>query len=283
MHFAGGTRRAAEKADSAGVRPMNFEDKIVIVAGGTGALGRAVSLAFFEAGATVIATYRRKEEFEGLAGATGVEGSAKVEFTFREQKEFESLATATGAAWARLSGMPVDVTDEKDTQRFIESFHSLHGRVDVLVNTVGGYAGGSKAWETGSETYRRMLDLNLRSCFALTKAVVPLMIQHGSGAVVNVASRAAYVPSPGAALYAASKAAALAFMQSLAEEVREHNINVNSVVPSIFDTPANRKAMPKAGFSKWPKPEEIARVILFLCSEDARVVHGAAVPVYGRA
>jgi len=262
---------------------MNFQDKVVIVAGGTGGLGRAVSLAFFEAGASVMVTYRRKQEFEQLASDTGVEGSAKVELSFRAQKEFESLATATGAAWARLAGMPVDVTDEEDTRRFVESFHSLHGRIDILVNTVGGYQGGSKVWEADPESYARMLDLNLRSSWTLTRAALPLMISQNSGSIVNVASRAAYVPSPGAAIYAASKAAALALFNSLAEEVRDYNIRVNSVVPSIFDTPANRQAMPRADHSKWPTPGEIARVILFLCSDDARVIHGAAIPVYGKA
>lgn len=283
LHLIGGSPRSNEREDSRGVAAMNFQDKIAIVAGGTGALGRAVSLAFFEAGATVMVTYRRKQEFEQLVTATGVEGGAKVELSFREKKEFESLATATGAAWARLGGMPADVTDEADTRRFVESFHSLHGRIDILVNTVGGYAGGNRLWEAEPESYQRMLDLNLRTCFTLTRAVLPFMIRQNSGWIVNIASRAAYVPSPGAAMYAASKAAALALFNSLAEEVRDYNINVNSVVPSIFDTPANREAMPRADHSKWPKPEEIARVVLFLCSEDARIIHGAAIPVYGRA
>lgn len=261
---------------------MNFQDKVVIVLGGTGALGRAVSLAFFEAGASVMTTYRRKQEFESLATATGVEGGAKVELSYRGQKEFESLATATGAAWARLAGMAVDVTDEADTRRFVESFHSLHGRIDIVVNTVGGYAGGNKVWEAEPDTYQRMLDLNLRSCWTVARAAVPLMLRRNSGCIVNVASRSAIVASPGAAMYAASKAAALALFQSLAEEVRETNIRVNSVVPSIFDTPANRQAMPRADHSQWPTPEDIARVILFLCSDDARIIHGAAIPVYGK-
>jgi NAD(P)-dependent dehydrogenase (short-subunit alcohol dehydrogenase family) len=97
-----------------------------------------------------------------------------------------------------------------------------------------------------------------------------------------VASRAGYGHSPGAALYSASKAGALAFFDSLADEVKPYAINVNSVVPSIFDTPANRRAMPSADPARWPKPEEIAQVILFLCSAQARVIHGAAIPVYGR-
>jgi NAD(P)-dependent dehydrogenase (short-subunit alcohol dehydrogenase family) len=127
-----------------------------------------------------------------------------------------------------------------------------------------------------------MMALNLKAGYVLARAVLPVMIRQNRGWVVNVASKAGYGHSAGAALYSASKAAALALFDSLAEEVKPYAINVNSVVPSIIDTEANRAAMPKADFSRWPKPEEIARVVLFLCSEDAKLVHGAAVQVYGR-
>ena len=128
-----------------------------------------------------------------------------------------------------------------------------------------------------------MLDLNLRSGFALCRAAVPAMIARGAGAIVNVASRSAIVPGPGEAAYAASKAAAVAMIASLAADLKGTGVRANSVLPSIIDTEANRQAMPKADFSKWPRPEEIAKVILFLCSDDAKLVHGAAIPVYGGA
>ncbi|MBI3668208.1 MAG: SDR family NAD(P)-dependent oxidoreductase [Acidobacteria bacterium] len=236
---------------------MNFQGKVVIVAGGTGALGRAASVAFLDAGAKVIATYRRQEEYDALVASAGV-----------------------GAA--RLGGATVDVTDESAVKAFTEGVTAQHGRLDVLVNAVGGYAGGKKLWEADARTYDQMLALNLKAGWVLARAVLPAMIRRNRGWIVNVASKAAYGRSAGAALYAASKAGALALFDSLAEEVKTYNINVNSVVPSIFDTEANRQAMPGADFSKWPKPEEIAGVILFLCSEEARVVHGAAIPVYGR-
>jgi NAD(P)-dependent dehydrogenase (short-subunit alcohol dehydrogenase family) len=128
-----------------------------------------------------------------------------------------------------------------------------------------------------------MLALNLRSMFVLSRVVVPVMLKQGNGAILNVASKAAFDHAAGAGAYVASKAAAVAMMDSLAADLRETNVRANSIVPSIIDTEANRKAMPGADFAKWPKPEEIARVILFLCSEDAKLVHGAAVPVYGNA
>ena len=236
---------------------MSFQDKLVIVAGGTGALGRVASVAFLEAGANVIATYRRQEEYDALVASVGV-----------------------GAG--RLGGVTVDVTQETAVNSFVEGVAAQHGRLDILVNAVGGYAGGKKLWEADPRTYDQMLALNLKAGWVLARAVLPVMIRQNRGWIVNVASKAAYGRSAGAALYAASKAGALALFDSLAEEVKSYNINVNTVVPSIFDTEANRKAMPAADFSRWPTPEEIARVILFLCSEEARVVHGAAIPVYGQ-
>jgi NAD(P)-dependent dehydrogenase (short-subunit alcohol dehydrogenase family) len=126
-----------------------------------------------------------------------------------------------------------------------------------------------------------MLALNLRSGYSLARAVVPAMLKQGSGAIVNVAAKAAFDHGAGAAAYAASKAAAVAMMDSLAADVKGTGVRVNSILPSIIDTAANRQAMPEANFATWPKPEEIAQVILFLCSDHAAVVHGAAVPVYG--
>jgi NAD(P)-dependent dehydrogenase (short-subunit alcohol dehydrogenase family) len=126
-----------------------------------------------------------------------------------------------------------------------------------------------------------MLSLNLRAGYALTKAVVPQMIARKSGAIVNVAAKAACDHAAGASAYAATKAAAVALMDSLAADLMGTGVRVNSILPSIIDTAANRGAMPNADFAKWPKPEDIATVVLFLASDDARVIHGAAVPVFG--
>ncbi len=237
---------------------MNFHDKIVLVAGGTGGLGREVTMAFLEAGATLVVTYRVAEEFAALASA----------------------AQRIGAV--PPAGVSLDVTDAEAVEKAIAEIVAKHGRLDVLVNTVGGYAGGTNLWEVDPRTYDKMLQLNLKAGFVLARAVVPQMIRQKRGWIVNIASKAAFDHAAGGSLYAASKAAALALMDSLAAEVKPFNINVNSVLPSIIDTAANRKAMPEADFAKWPKPEEIARVILFLCSEEARVIHGAAIPVYGK-
>ncbi len=168
----------------------------------------------------------------------------------------------------------------KGARQLIESILAQHNRLDILVNAVGGFAAG-KLWELDTKAFDLMMALNVRSGYALARTVAPVMLKQKSGAIVNVASKAALDHGAGVAAYAASKAAALALMDSLAAEVKGTGVRVNSVLPSIIDTEANRKAMPNADFTKWPKPEEIARVILFLCSDDAKLIHGAAVPVYG--
>lgn len=237
---------------------MNFHDKVVLVAGGTGGLGREVTMAFLEAGAAIVATYRVPEEFAAVVSA----------------------AKRIGAA--APVGVSVDVTDAQAVEKFIGEIVAKHGRLDILVNTVGGYSGGTNLWEVDPRTYDKMLQLNLKAGFVLARSVVPQMIKQNRGWIVNIASKAAFDHVAGGGLYAASKAGALALMDSLAADVKPFNINVNSILPSIIDTAANRKAMPEADFAKWPKPEEIARVILFLCSEEGRVIHGAAIPVYGK-
>jgi len=235
---------------------MRFSGNVVLVAGGTGGLGRAVSRAFLEEGATVIVTYRT-------------------------QDEFDALVQAAAANTSRLEGQRVDVTDETAARRLVEDVAAKYQRLDALVNTVGGYAGGVKLWDLETEVLDRMLALNLRSGYALSRAVVPVMLKQARGSIVNIAARAAFDHPAGAAAYAASKAAALAMIASLAAELAGTGVRVNSVLPNIIDTEANRRAMPTADFAKWPKPEDIARVILFLCSTDAKVVHGASIPVYG--
>jgi NAD(P)-dependent dehydrogenase (short-subunit alcohol dehydrogenase family) len=241
-----------------------FQGKVALVAGGTGGLGRAVSKAFLEEGARVIVTYRKQQEFDLLKRSAGAHGSS-------------------------LEGHSIDVIDEAAVRELVHEIvggvpggpADGSGRLDLLVNAVGGYAGGIRLWELDSKTFDTMLALNLRSGYALCRAAAPVMIKQKRGAIVNVVAKAALDHAAGAAAYAASKAAALAMMDSLAADLAGTGVRANSVLPSIIDTEVNREAMPGADFSKWPKPEEIARVILFLCSDDAKAVHGAALPVYG--
>ncbi len=234
----------------------SFAGKVVVVSGGTGGLGKAVSLAFLEEGAKVAVTYRKETELAAL----------------------KSAAEANAAA---LEGHVVDVTDEAATVEFVSGVFTRHGRLDAVVNAIGGYAGGIKLWELETKTLDAMLSLNLRSGYALARAVVPAMLKQGRGSIVNVAAKAAFDHGAGAAAYAASKAAAVAMMDSLAADLKGTGVRVNSILPSIIDTAANRQAMPDADFASWPKPADIAQVILFLCSDGAKTIHGAAIPVYG--
>jgi NAD(P)-dependent dehydrogenase (short-subunit alcohol dehydrogenase family) len=233
-----------------------FSGKVVLVAGGTGGLGRAVSQAFLEEGARVAVTYRN-------------------------QKEFDALKRDAGERAASLQGHAVDVTDQVAVDQLVAKILAEAGRLDIMVNAVGAYAGGTALWELDPKVFDQMLTLNLRSGFVLSRAVVPAMLKQKRGAIVTVVSKAAVDHAAGAAAYVASKAAALAMMDSLAADLKGTGVRVNSILPSIIDTEINRKAMPGADFSKWPKPEDIARVVLFLCSDDANLIHGAAVPVYG--
>lgn len=244
---------------SFGSKPVNgvsdrFADQVVLIAGGTGALGRAVTTAFLEEGAVGIVTYR-------------------------QQGEFDALGRAVGADISRLEGYAVDVTDEAAVRPFVEGIVSKHGRLDVLINTVGGYAAGRALWEMDASVLRRMLSLNLMSGYVLCRAVIPVMLRQKHGAIVNVASMAAVNHAASSAEYAASKAAAVAMIDSLAADLKDTGVRANSILPSIIDTEANRKAMPEADYRKWPKPEKIARVILFLCSDDASLINGASVRV----
>jgi NAD(P)-dependent dehydrogenase (short-subunit alcohol dehydrogenase family) len=228
--------------------------QVALIAGGTGGLGHAVSAGFLEAGAVVIVTYRK-------------------------QDEFDALRHAVGAHAPRLEGLSVDVTNEVAVLQQVAGIVAKHGRLDVLINAVGGYAGGGKMWEMDANVLDKMLSANLLPGYVLSRAVVPIMLRQRHGVIVNVAATAAVDHPASLAAYAASKAAAVAMIDSLNADLKGTGVRANSILPSIFDTEANRKAMPDADYSKWPKPEEIARVMVFLCSDDAGLINGASIRV----
>lgn len=235
---------------------MRFEGKVALVAGGTGALGSAVTLALLREGADVTVTWRHENELTTLKGEAG---------------RFPD----------KLDTRRVDIADGGAVDRLIDEIVAGKGRLDVLINTAGGFEGGAKMWDSDPAMLDRMLALNLQPGFLLARAAAKAMLRRGSGAIVNVVAKAAIDHPGGLAAYAASKAAALAMMGSLAEDLKGTGIRANSILPSIIDTAANRRAMPKSDFAKWPKPEDIAKVILFLAGDEAKVVHGASIPVYG--
>ncbi|MBN1661536.1 MAG: SDR family NAD(P)-dependent oxidoreductase [Anaerolineae bacterium] len=236
---------------------FDFTSRVVLVAGAAGNLGQAVATAFHTAGANLVLLDRDPD---------------------RLVHTFPELAASPD----HLLLGSVDAADADSVERAVQSALEHLGRIDVLANTVGGYRAGLPVHETPLDTWDFMLSLNARTAFILSRAVVPHMIAHGSGKIVHVAARAALAGAGKAAAYSASKAATVRLVESLAAELRQANVNVNCVLPGTIDTPQNRASMPKADHSRWVPPEAIADVILFLASEAARAVSGAAVPVYGR-
>lgn len=197
--------------------------------------------------------------------------------------DLERLRAEPGiAAGAPLSGALVDVTDESAVAGYYDSV-AAEGGIDVLVNAAGGFEGGKPVHETRWSLWEEQIAINLRTAVLSSRAAVPHMLRRGGGAIVNVASRTAVESGARVAAYAVAKRGVLQLTRAMAAELVEANVTVNAVMPSVIDTPANRAAMPEADFTRWVKPADIARVIVFLAGPDARVVSGAAVPVYGRA
>jgi NAD(P)-dependent dehydrogenase (short-subunit alcohol dehydrogenase family) len=177
---------------------------------------------------------------------------------------------------------PTDLLNPADVERSVAATHSRFGRIDLLANVAGGFTMGPALHETTDAIWDQMLDLNLRSVFNCCRAVVPVMLEHGRGSIVNVSARAALSPKGRMGPYCAAKAGVVALTESLAQEHKEQGIRVNAILPGTVDTPENRAAMPDQDHARWVPPAALADVILFLASDSARCVTGAAIPVYGR-
>jgi NAD(P)-dependent dehydrogenase (short-subunit alcohol dehydrogenase family) len=225
-------------------------DPTVLVTGGTGGLGAAVTQAFLDGGWRVVVPWIAERELER------VQAHDRLELVRADLFDPDAVAAAVETAGPSLR---------------------------AAVNLVGGFAIHDRVHETPIETFEEQLRLNLRPTYLVCAAALPVLLAAGGGAIVCVSSRAARQPFPGAAGYVVSKAAVLALVDALDAEYRKDRIRVNAVLPSVIDTPFNRSSMPDADFDTWVAPEEIARVIRFLCSDDASVTSGAHLPVYGRA
>ncbi|MDF1512673.1 MAG: SDR family NAD(P)-dependent oxidoreductase [Anaerolineae bacterium] len=236
---------------------FNFQDQVVVVAGASGNLGQAVVRLFVQAGATMVLLDRAPDRLSRL---------------------FPELTSGSGHM---LQGS-VDAVEANSVEMAVQRAVALAGRIDVLVNTVGGYRAGHPVHETSIEIWDFMHNLNVRTAFILSRSVIPQMLNQGSGKIVHVAARAALQGGRNASAYSASKSALVRLVESMAAEYRHKGLNINCVLPGTIDTPQNRQAMPDANHSRWVAPEAIADVILFLASETAVAVNGAAVPVFGR-
>jgi len=228
---------------------MRLDGKVVLIAGGSGALGKSVVPACIQAGAHVITADRNP--------------------------------SSETAGW---TAMKADVTDEADVRRLVGDVVRTHGRLDVLINLVGGFSMG-RLEETDAALWQRMLTMNVTAAFLLSKAVVPPMAERGTGRILHVAAWAAVEPFPGAAAYIVAKSSLLALIRVLALEMKDSGVTVNGVLPTTIDTPANRLSMPKVDPSTWTKPDSIANALVFLASGEAGEISGAAIPIgtYGAA
>jgi len=236
---------------------FDFTHRVVLVAGATGTLGGAVAQAFFRAGANLVLFDRA----EGRLGAA-----------------YPDLAQSPD----HLLVSGVDATDPGALQHLVDAARQRFGRIDVLANTVGGYRAGKPLHETSLDTWDFMMNLNARTVFLLSQAIIPTMLARGSGRIIHTAARAALAGTANHSAYNASKSAVVRLVESMSAELKHQGITVNCVLPGTIDTRENRQAMPGADFDRWVAPDAIADVFLFLASGAARAVTGAAVPVYGR-
>ncbi|MDQ4025984.1 MAG: SDR family oxidoreductase [Actinomycetota bacterium] len=231
--------------------------RTVLVTGGTGALGTDVTRRFLVDGHRVAATWVVKEELDAVP---------------------EAVRTAEG-----LMLVETDVTDPSSVAAAVEEVETEFGAVDVLVHLVGAWKGGRAVHEVDVDTWDRILDLNLRSAFLCSRAVLPAMRNQGWGRIVLVSSRVARQGRSGQAAYAVAKAGVAVLAETIAEENRGLDVTANVVAPSTLDTPANRTAMPDSDFDAWVPPEDVAASIAFLASQEAGQLRGAWLPVYGSA
>jgi NAD(P)-dependent dehydrogenase (short-subunit alcohol dehydrogenase family) len=231
-----------------------MSDRVFVVTGAFGALGSA------------------------LARAIAAQGHRLVLIDHAMEAPPELLAALGDQAFT-LAG--IDLTDAATTKASITGARERYGRLDVLVNVAGGFS-----WQTlengDPETWDRLYALNVKTCANASRAALPHLKASGAGRIVNVGANAALKAAAGMGAYAASKAGVHRLTESLAEELKGSGVTVNAVLPSIIDTPANRKDMPDADFASWVTTDELAAAILFLASEAASGVTGALIPVTGR-
>jgi NAD(P)-dependent dehydrogenase (short-subunit alcohol dehydrogenase family) len=234
---------------------MDFQSRVAIVTGGSGALGSAVTLDLLANGARVAVPYAAEEHWA-------------------------ALYNRASAARERLWGAQVDLRKAPAVERFAADVAERWGRIDLLVCIAGGFAAG-KIHETSEESWDRMFDLNLRTVYLALHAAVPAMIRQNFGRIITISSGAILNGGAGIAAYAISKGAVRELTEILANELKDYDIHAHCVMPGTMDTEANRRAMPHADFSQWVKTEDVARVIHFLLSDDSRAVRSVAVPVLG--
>ena len=229
---------------------FDFDDRVALVTGASCSLGTATANAFARAGATVCLTARHPPD------------NGTVDLDANQIAFYEG-----------------DFTDETSVEQVIGDITDDHGRLDILVNLIGAWGGGTPIEETDVDDFEFLFDVNLKTAFLASKHALP-HLQDAEGSIVSASARSSLSGGEGDGPYRAAKAGIRLLTETMAEENKDQ-VRANAIMPSIIDTPANREMIPDADHSAWPTPQSIAEVILFLCSDAAAPTSGAAVPVYG--
>ena len=232
---------------------MGQHTRTVMITGAAGNLGRCVAASFHASGANLVLVDLQRESLEKAFGAVG------------ERRLFA----------------PVNLLEQEQVNGAARAAIERFGRIDVLCNLAGGFQMGETVHETADRTWNFLFDINARTLLHAVRAVVPGMIERGGGKIVNVGAFSAQQGLGRMGAYCAAKGAVIRLTEAMAAELRERNINVNCVLPGVIDTPENRVAMPDADPSRWVAPDDLASAIVFLASDGARAIHGAALPVTG--
>jgi NAD(P)-dependent dehydrogenase (short-subunit alcohol dehydrogenase family) len=223
------------------------KDKVVLITGANGGLGSSITTAFLATTATVV-------------GAS-------------------TAISASGFPQPNFVPLPCDLTTTEGANNAVQSVIARLGRLDVLVHTVGGFAGGPSIADTDDATWNQMRDLNLNSAFYLLRAAIPHLRKSGSGRIIAIGSLAAARPHAGLGAYVTFKSALAMLIQTIALENKDAALTANVILPDTMDTPANRKSMPEADFSKWLQPADVANLVLTLADERSQNITGVAIPI----
>jgi len=226
-----------------------MQGKVVLVTGANGGLGTYVTQAFLDVGATVIGTSRKIQ-----------------------QSDFSG---------SKFTALPAEISSRDSAKSLVDQVVARFGRLDVLAHTVGGFAGGQSVADTDDETFQRMFDQNLNSLFHMLRATIPALRQTGCGRIIAIGSRQALEPGAGVGAYSASKAAMVSLIRTVALENKDAGLTANVILPGTMDTPANRKSIPNADFSKWVRPSTVASLVTWLAGDAGEDMNGAVIPVYG--
>jgi len=234
-----------------------MQNKVAMITGASGNLGSATAKLFQKAGMSTVLIDRSAE---------------------RLSQVFSSVANSND----HLLAGGVDLSAPNSLSQLIDKTIEQFGRIDVLVNTVGGYRGGKPVHEAELVDWEFLFDINVRTTLNCCRAVIPQMLKQKRGKIINIASRDGLQAAAGYAAYSASKSAVIRLTEALAAELKTSDVNVNCIMPSTIDTLQNRAAIPDADYSKWVTPEAIADVIAFLASDASRAINGVALPVFGK-